>query len=182
VATTGLAGSPAASLPQGISPNPTLVGGYGKDLQNLWSFNTYNVTVGVAIEIPFKNKTAQANLAGANIQREQLLASMRSTEQTVEVDVRNAAQAVESSRRRVLSAKQARVNAETQLEGEQRLYQVGRSTTFLLFQRQNALTNARASELRAQTDYNKAIADLQRATATTLRANNVIVDTPTATP
>lgn len=178
VATTGLAGTPAASLPSGISPNPTLVGGYSKTLENVFSFNTYNVTVGVAIQIPFKNKTAQANLAGARIQQEQLLASMRSTEQTVEVDVRNAAQAVESSRRRVLSARQARVNAELQLEGEQRLYQVGRSTTFLLFQRQNALTNSRASELRAQTDYNKAIADLQRATATTLRANNVIVQTP----
>lgn len=178
VATTGLAGTPAASLPSGISPNPTLVGGYSKTLENVFSFNTYNVTVGVAIQIPFKNKTAQANLAGAKIQQEQLLASMRSTEQSVEVDVRNAAQAVESSRRRVLSARQARVNAELQLEGEQRLYQVGRSTTFLLFQRQNALTNSRASELRAQTDYNKAIADLQRATATTLRANNVIVQTP----
>ena len=178
VATTGLAGTPAASLPSGISPNPTLVGGYSKTLENVFSFNTYNVTVGVAIQIPFKNKTAQANLAGARIQQEQLLASMRSTEQSVEVDVRNAAQAVESSRRRVLSARQARVNAELQLEGEQRLYQVGRSTTFLLFQRQNALTNSRASELRAQTDYNKAIADLQRATATTLRANNVIVQTP----
>jgi len=178
VATTGLAGSPAASLPAGVAPNPSLVGGYSKTLQNVFSFNTYNVTVGVAIQIPFKNKTAQANLAGAKIQQEQLLASMRSTEQVVEVDVRNAAQAVESSRRRVLSARQARVNAELQLEGEQRLYQVGRSTTFLLFQRQNALTNSRASELRAQTDYNKAIADLQRATATTLRANNVIVQTP----
>jgi outer membrane protein len=178
VATTGLAGTPAASLPAGISPNPSLVGGYSKTLENVFSFNTYNVTVGVAIQIPFKNKTAQANLAGAKIQQEQLLASMRSTEQVVEVDVRNAAQAVESSRRRVLSARQARVNAELQLEGEQRLYQVGRSTTFLLFQRQNALTNSRASELRAQTDYNKAIADLQRATATTLRANNVIVQTP----
>jgi len=178
VATTGLAGTPAAALPAGISPNPSLVGGYSKTLENVFSFNTYNVTVGVAIQIPFKNKTAQANLAGAKIQQEQLLASMRSTEQVVEVDVRNAAQAVESSRRRVLSARQARVNAELQLEGEQRLYQVGRSTTFLLFQRQNALTNSRASELRAQTDYNKAIADLQRATATTLRANNVIVQTP----
>ena len=178
VATTGLAGSPATDLPVGISPNPSLVGGYSKTLENVFSFNTYNVTVGVAIQIPFKNKTAQANLAGAKIQQEQLLASMRSTEQVVEVDVRNAAQAVESSRRRVLSARQARVNAELQLEGEQRLYTVGRSTTFLLFQRQNALTNARASELRAQTDYNKAIADLQRATATTLRANNVIVQTP----
>ncbi len=78
----------------------------------------------------------------------------------------------------MLSAREARTNAELQLEGEQRLYQVGRSTTFLLFQRENALANARASELRAETDYNKALADLQRATSTTLRANNVVVDTP----
>ena len=220
VATTGLAGSAAATTPAGtpiplISGDPAtnanafllaqvqdiqrralfpvatspvvttpplapsdLVGGYGKTISNLFGFNTYNVTVGVAIQIPFKNKTAEANLAGANIQREQLQASMRSTEQTVEVDVRNAAQAVDSARRRVLSARDARANAELQLEGEQRLYQVGRSTTFLLFQRQNALTNSRASELRAQTDYNKALADLQRATATTLRANNVVVNSP----
>jgi HAE1 family hydrophobic/amphiphilic exporter-1 len=221
VATTGLAGTVAASLPAGtpiplISGDPEtvansfllsqiqdiqrraifpvaqspvvlspplapsdLVGGYGKTLSNLFGLNTYNVTVGVAIQIPFKNKTAEANLAGVNILRDQLVASMRSTEQTVEVDVRNAAQAVESSRRRVLSARSARVNAETQLEGEQRLYQVGRSTTFLLFQRENALANARASELRAETDYNKALADLQRATSTTLRSNNIVVDSPT---
>ena len=172
---------PIAESPVILSPAlapSDLVGGYPKTLSNLGSLNTYNVTVGVAIQIPFKNKTAEANLAGANILRDQLLASMRSTEQGVEVDVRNAAQAVESSRRRVLSARSARVNAELQLEGEQRLYQVGRSTTFLLFQRQNALTNSRASELRAQTDYNKAIADLQRATATTLRAHNVVVNGP----
>jgi outer membrane protein TolC len=104
---------------------------------------------------------------------------LRSQDQIIEVDVRNAAQAVETSRRRVLAAREARTNAETQLEGEQRLYQVGRSTTFLLFQRENALTNARGAELRAETDYNKALADLQRATSTTLRANNVIVNSPT---
>ena len=102
-------------------------------------------------------------------------------EQIVEVDVRNSAQAVETARQRVLSAREARINAETQLEGEQRLYQVGRSTTFLLFQRENALANARASELRAETDYNKALADLQRATSTTLRANNVVVGAPVST-
>jgi hypothetical protein len=34
-------------------------------------------------------------------------------------------------------------------------------------------------EIRAETDYNKAIANLQRATSTTMRANNIIVDTPT---
>jgi HAE1 family hydrophobic/amphiphilic exporter-1 len=163
---------------QSNAPNPTLVGGYGRDLRNLFGGDTRNITVGVAISFPWKNKTAEANLAGARIQKEQLQASMRSQEQIIEVDVRNSAQAVESARQRVLSAREARVNAEMQLEGEQRLYQVGRSTTFLLFQRENALANARASELRAETDYNKALADLQRATSTTLRANNVVVDTP----
>ena len=159
-------------------PNPTLIGGYGRDLRNLFSGDTRNITVGVAIAFPFKNKTAEANLAGARIQKEQLQASVRSQEQIIEVDVRNSAQAVESARQRVLSAREARVNAEAQLEGEQRLYQVGRSTTFLLFQRENALANARASELRAETDYNKALADLQRATSTTLRVNNVVVENP----
>ena len=157
-----------------------LIGGYGRDLRNLIGGDTRNITIGAAISFPFKNKTAEANLAGARIQKEQLQASVRSQEQIIEVDVRNSAQAVESARQRVLSAREARTNAEMQLEGEQRLYQVGRSTTFLLFQRENALANARASELRAETDYNKALADLQRATSTTLRVNNVAVDSPIA--
>src|SRR5215217_4433425 len=176
----------AQGLPVSTSPlvtaqgGPTsfLIGGYGQDIRNLFSGDTRNVTLGVSIQFPFKNKTAEANLAGARIQKEQLQASTRSQAQLIEVDVRNSAQAVESARQRVLSAREARTNAEMQLEGEQRLYQVGRSTTFLLFQRENALANARASELRAETDYNKALADLQRATSTTLRANNVVVDTP----
>jgi len=177
-------GLPQAVVPlvpaQGSTLNTSLIGGYGRDLRNLLGGDTRNITVGVAISFPFKNTTAEANLAGARIQKEQLQASVRSQEQVIEVDVRNSAQAVESARQRVLSAREARVNAEMQLEGEQRLYQVGRSTTFLLFQRENALANARASELRAETDYNKALADLQRATSTTLRVNNVVVDSPTA--
>ena len=175
-------GLPVAVVPLGVVEsnivNPSLVGGYGQTLQNLFGGKTRNVTLGVSISFPWKNKTAEANLAGARIQKEQLQASTRSQEQIIEVDVRNSAQAVESSRQRVLSAREARVNAEMQLEGEQRLYQVGRSTTFLLFQRENALANARASELRAETDYNKALADLQRATSTTLRVNNVVVESP----
>ncbi len=172
-----LAVVPTVPAPGG--PPANLIGGYGKDLSNLFGFKTRNVTVGLSIQIPLKNRTAEANLAGARIQSEQLEASTRSQEQVIEVDVRNAAQAVETSRRRVLAAREARTNAQLQLEGEQRLYQVGRSTTFILFQRENALTNARNLELRAETDYNKALADLQRATSTTLRANNVIVDAPT---
>jgi HAE1 family hydrophobic/amphiphilic exporter-1 len=156
-----------------------LVGGYGQTLSNLFSFKTRNIVVGATIQLPLHNRTAEANLAGARIQRDQVAAQMRAQEQTIEVEVRNAAQAVETARLRVLSAREARQNAELQLAGERRLYQVGRSTTFLLFQRENTLVNARNAELRAETDYNKALADLQRATSTTLRVNNVIVETPT---
>jgi HAE1 family hydrophobic/amphiphilic exporter-1 len=175
-------GQAAPTIPlvpvQANNVTSNLIGGYGRDLRNLIGGDTRNITIGAAISFPLKNKTAEANLAGARIQKEQLQASMRSQEQIIEVDVRNSAQAVESARQRVLSAREARTNAEMQLEGEQRLYQVGRSTTFLLFQRENALANARASELRAETDYNKALADLQRATSTTLRVNNVVVESP----
>jgi HAE1 family hydrophobic/amphiphilic exporter-1 len=154
------------------------VGGYGQTLQNLFDFKTRQIVVGVTIQLPFKNRTAEANLATARIQRDQLAAQTRGQEQTIETDVRDAAQAVETARRRVIFAREASKSAEEQLAGERRLFQVGRSTQFLLFQRENALINARAQELQAETDYNKALSDLQRATSTTLRANNVVIDSP----
>ncbi|HYG81253.1 MAG TPA: TolC family protein, partial [Pyrinomonadaceae bacterium] len=174
----GPATVPTITTDSGVPTN--LVGGYGRTLRNLFGFDTRNLVAGVSIQIPLRNRTAEANLAGARIQRDQLEATTRIQEQTIEVEVRNAAQAVETARLRVLAARSARENAELQLAGEQRLYQVGRSTTFLLFQRENQLANARNLELRAETDYNKALADLQRATSTTLRANNIVVETPTA--
>ena len=178
VATTGLAGTPCDPVTNTrCSPPPTnLVGGYGKDLSNLFSFETRNITAGVTISFPLRNRTAEANLAGARIQQNQLEASYRSQDQTIEMDVRNAAQAVDTAQRRVRATRAARESAEQQLAGEEKLYEVGRSTTFLLLQRQNDLTAARTNELQAQTDYNKALADLQRATASTLRVNNVTVE------
>lgn len=192
--TNGLAGTPGISqstgqpIPpctgneaEGVSCIPSnFVGGYGRTLQNLFNFKTRQVVVGVTIQIPFKNKTAKANLAATQIQAQQLAAQTRSQDQSIEVEVRDSVQAVETARRRVLAARSALASAEQQLAGERRLYQVGRSTTFLLFQRENALVNAQNQELQAETDYNKALADLQRATSSTLRSNNVIVDSPYA--
>lgn len=180
LATTGLSGTPTETALQAGNVPENLVGGYGRTLHNMFTFETRNIVVGVNIQLPLRNRTAEANLAGARIQQAQVEAEQRSQEQVIEVEVRNAAQNVESSRQRVLSARAARESAEVQLEGERRLYQVGRSTTFLLIQRENELANARNLEIRAETDYNKALAELQRATSTTLRANNVIIDSSVA--
>ncbi|REJ78464.1 MAG: TolC family protein [Acidobacteria bacterium] len=158
---------------------PQFLGGYGQSLKNLFTNDTRSYSVGVTFSFPIGNKTAKANLAAARYQEERIAAQTRAQEQSVIAEVRNAVQAAETARERVLTARRARENAEIQLAGERKLYEVGRSTTFLLFQRENALTNARNAEIRAETDYNKALADLQKATSTTFRANNITVDSPT---
>src|SRR5262245_48443503 len=168
--------SPVPIPPATNSVRDNLIGGYFRALGNLWDFQT--VTFGLAIEIPIRNRTAKANLAGARIQGAQLSAMVWALEQAIEVDVRNAAQAVEITRQQILTARAARESAEIQLAGEQKRYRTGLSTTFLVFQFQNQLVNARTAEIRAEANYNQAMANLQRATSTTLRANNVTVTTP----
>ncbi len=155
-----------------------LYGGFNRSLSNIFRSDAPNFSIGVTFSFPLRNRTARANLAAAKITTEQVAAQTRAQEQQVIVDVRNAVQAAETARQRVLAFRRAREAAEIQLDGERKLYEAGRSTTFLLFQRENALTNARNSEIRAETDYNKALADLQRATATSFRANNIQVDSP----
>ena len=176
--TIGLAPIPNPAIL--IPPRPEfLFGGFGRSMANMFRSDAPNYSVGVTISFPLRNRTAKANLAGAVVQKNQIDTQIRSQEQVVIVEVRNAVQAVETARQRVLAARRARANAEIQLEGERRLYDSGRSTTFLLFQRENALANARNAEIRAETDYSKAVADLQRATSTTLRLNNIDVVSPT---
>lgn len=158
--------------------DPYLVGGFNQSFLNIFRSDAPSYSVGVTISFPLRNKTAKADLAGARFQEERISAQTRSQEQLVVSEVRNAVQAVESARQRIFTARRARENAEKQLEGERKLFDAGRSTAFLLFQRENTLTNARNSEIRAETDYNKALADLQRSTSTTFTANGVQIDSP----
>jgi HAE1 family hydrophobic/amphiphilic exporter-1 len=93
----------------------------------------------------------------------------------VQVDVRNALQAVVASAQRLEAAKAAELAANAQLNGEQERYRAGLSTNFVVLQRQTDLSVARGNTVRALTDYNKALADLQRVTGLTLVSNNVQV-------
>jgi outer membrane protein TolC len=153
-------------------------GGFTRSFANLFRSDAPNFTVGVTFSFPLRNRTAKADLAGARLETERIDAQTRSQEQAVIAEVRNAVQAVETARQRIETTRRARENAEIQLEGERKKFEVGRSTTFFLFQRENALTNARNAEIRAETDYNKALSELQRVTSTTFRVNNIQVDSP----
>jgi outer membrane protein TolC len=159
--------------PQALSPD--LLGGYSQSLQNLLANRYGNFKVGVQISLPLRNRTAEANLGRSLVEGERIGTQREQLEQTIQVDVRNALQAMRSSEARLRAAVATREANEQQFASEQRKLDAGQSTVFLVLERQTALTEARGQELKAQTDLNKAIADLQRATGNALRVNSIVV-------
>ena len=177
----GLAGSetPAAINPNtGLSRVPgNLVGGYINSLGNLIAQDYPTYRVGVAISLPWGNTTAKANLGRTLVEGTRIGNQRAQAEQVIEAEVRNALQALRSAEARLASAAATRASAEQLLASEQRQFSAGTTTTYLVLQRQNELLVARSRELQAQTDLNRAISEFQRATGTTLTANNVTVST-----
>ena len=159
--------------PQTFSPD--LLGGYSQSIQNLLANRYGNFKVGVQVSLPLRNRTAEANLGRALVEGERIGTQREQLEQTIQVDVRNALQAVRSSEARLRAAVSTRAANEQQFASEQRRLDAGQSTVFLVLERQTALTEARGQELKAQTDLNKAIADLQRATGNALNVNSIVV-------
>lgn len=134
-----------------------------------------NFRVGVQFNLPlFGDKTAGAQLGRALVEGERLDVQRQQLEQTIEVDVRNAIQMLRTAEARLRSAAIGRENSARLYESEQRKLDNGQSDIYRVLERQSALTAARSNELRAQTELNKAISDLQRATGNSLKANNVV--------
>jgi HAE1 family hydrophobic/amphiphilic exporter-1 len=130
--------------------------------------------VGLTFNLPlFGDKTSHAQLGRSLVEGERLETQREQIEQNIQVDVRNALQALRTAEARLRAAAIARENSVKQYDSEQRKLDAGQSDVYKVLERQTALTNARSSELRAQTELNKAIADLQRATGSSLKANNV---------
>jgi outer membrane protein len=173
----GLAGAPSTVVSGGQVLGervlPRFNGGYFQALNNLFTQDFKSYQVGVRLSFPWRNRTAEGNLGRSLAEARQLDARQRQVVETVQVDVRNALQAVVASAQRLEAAKAAELAASAQLNGEQERYRAGLSTNFVVLQRQTDLSVARGNTVRALTDYNKALADLQRVTGLTLVSNNV---------
>ena len=170
-----LAGLDPLPVSAPVTFSPDLLGGFGQSVQNLLANRYNNFKVGVQISLPLRNRTAEANLGRSLVEGDRIGTQREQLEQTIQVDVRNALQAMRSSQARLRAAVATREANEQQFASEQRKLDAGQSTVFLVLERQTSLTEARALELKAQTDLNKAIADLQRATGNALRVNSIVV-------
>jgi HAE1 family hydrophobic/amphiphilic exporter-1 len=152
---------------------PVLVGGYGQSLNALTSGQFTTAVIGVNISLPIRNRTALASEAVSLAEGRRLQAQKQQIEMAIEQDVRNAIQTESSAQARLESAVTARRYAEEQYGSEQRQFQAGTSTVFLVLQRQTDLIAARTREVRSQADMGQATANLDRALARTLETQNI---------
>jgi len=150
------------------------VGSSGTAFTDILSNKYPTFRAGVQFNIPILgDKTARAQYGRSLVEGERLETQREQIEQNVQVDVRNAMQAMRTAEARLRAAAIARENAEREYASEQRKLDEGQSDIYRVLDRQTALSAARSNELRARTDLNKAIADLQRATGNSLAANNI---------
>ncbi len=129
--------------------------------------------VGITFNLPLKNAAAKAQLGKNLVEADKIQTQREQLEQAIQVDVRNTLQSLRTAEARLRAAAISRENSLKQYESEQRKLDAGQSEIYKVLERQTALMNSRSAELRAQIELNKAIADLQRATGNSLKANNV---------
>ena len=169
---SGLPALGAIAFGSGPIP-PILNGGYSQSLDALSSGHFTTAIVGVNISFPIRNRTAVAASELSAAEGKRLKTQQQQVEMAIEQDVRNALQLSASTQARLEAAVTARRFAEDQYASEQRQFQAGTSTVFLVLQRQTDLIAARTREVRAEADLGEATANLDRATARTLNAQNI---------
>lgn len=167
---TGLQPLPAPSL--GRFP-PDLIGGYGGALDNLFSRSFPTYQVGLSLDLNFRNRTAEANLAQAQIAERRLGLQRKQIQQLIQQQVRDAVQGIVTARQRVAAAEASTRAAREQLESETRLFQAGESTNFLVLTRQSEYAESRLREVLANLELNRSASRLEQALGATLRTYNI---------
>lgn len=133
-------------------------------------------TIGAIISIPIPNREARGSRNAAELEAAKSLVALQQLEQQIVVDVDNASGQIITSRERIASTTEASRLAQESLDaGEERL-RAGTGTTFEVLELQEKLIEAEAAELRARSDYNKAVSEYQRQIGTSLRMHNVVLN------
>ena len=140
----------------------TIPGGYGDAVSQVFGRDYPTWSVGLYFTYAIPNRSLKASAAAAQITKEQALAAYRRLELQVAQEVRTAARGVESGFRNVTAATASRVLFEQRLDAEEKKFQAGMSTNFLVTQAQRDLATAQVTELRAIADYRESIINFQR--------------------
>src|SRR5712692_10451654 len=157
-----------------VNQNPQLLGctpsdkaaapvSYTDTLNQLVNSTAPDKGAGITINIPLRNRAAQATQVRSEFEYRQAQLRLLQIENQVRIEVRNAQFGVQQNRASVASAQAAVDLARQSLDAEQKKYALGASTSTLVLQNQAAMTQAEVTLVSAKAAYEKAEVELDRA-------------------
>jgi outer membrane protein len=168
--------NPGAPPPGLCTPAGTFTSkGYGSTLNELVDSSASDKGIGVSLNIPIRNRAAQATQIRSELEYRQAQMRLQQIENQVRIEVRNAQFAVQQNRASVESAQAAVALGRESLDAEQKKYALGASTTTLVLQNQSALAQAESTLVSARTTYEKSRVELDRATGLLLDHAGILV-------
>src|SRR6266550_1584756 len=149
--------------------------GFGDAMSSVFHNNFPDYQVSLNVQIPIRNRSAQADNQRAILFHHQLEAQLQLLKNSALLDVRNTYIALTQDRAQVDAASKARELQQQTFDAEQKKYQLGASTVYLVIQTQRDLINAQGTELRALANLAEAKANYERAVGRTLEVNRVSI-------
>jgi len=150
-------------------------GGLGSSFNQLFGFGFPGYGATLALNLPIKNRAAQADLGNALVSRHRDMYSAQQIQEQVLLDVSNSIHQLELAKLTLAAGKTALDLAQKELTAEQRKYELGAQTIFFLLDAQTKLAQAESSLLQAQITYQIAVAAVDHATGGLLQPYHVQV-------
>jgi outer membrane protein TolC len=161
----GVATSVLSSLPGGLTDALGQMFGFG--------FSSYQL--GLRLTLPIRNRAASADMADAIVRKKQDTLAVRTTQQTIRLDILNAITNVESSKESVKLAKVARDFAQKALDAENKKYELGTELSQNVLLAQNALAQSESTVVTNQIALRKNLLNLLVKIGTLLDERSIVI-------
>ncbi len=172
----GLSGSQNYLTPGVPAQLPYLTGGYGNLLEQIARRNFPNYSAGLSLNIPLRNRQAQADYMTNALQLRQSELSLQKEINQVRVDVQNAVIGLRQARVRYESSVKARILQQQTLDADKKKYTLGAGTVYQVVTDQQTLSAAVSTEQQALANYSHARIAFDQAMGTTLDVNQISID------
>ncbi|MDX2110148.1 MAG: TolC family protein [Verrucomicrobiota bacterium] len=169
----------------GMLPQLDLVGSYGwrgqsdsfhGSFDDLGRNRTQAYSAGAVLSVPIPNRDRASRKAISYMRRNQADLQLKRLEQTVRLNLEDAALRLSTGWQRLQAAQKAVNLARQSLTAEEKKLRAGTSTTFVVLRVQQDVSSAEILQADAIADYAKAIAEYDRQLGLTLERRNITLE------
>ena len=142
-------------------------------ISQVFGFNYPTYQAQLSLTLPLRNRAAKAEMGNALVSRRSDLYTQRRLQEQIMLDVSNAVHQLEQAKLSIVAGKEALDLAEKTMAAEQRKYELGSGTIFLVLEAQTEVAAAEQSLLQAEVGYQLAVAAVDHATGELLEPYHV---------